>query len=173
LSILASIGSYFGAIVVLEIEEKILNYIIGILMLLMMLIILYQKNLGLKEIKKKLKKLNYFYIVIATFLIGFYGGFFGAGVSTMFMFMFVLLFGMSFLNSSGITRLIVSISSIVASVVFYLNTKIDFFAGIILTISVIIGAKIGVYITMKGGNVWIRRLFIVLTLVYSIKLLFF
>ena len=173
LAIFASIGSYLGANIVLQIDEIILKYIIGILMLIMGSLILYKKKLGLKERKIKLTKRNYILIALLSFLLGIYGGFFGAGVSTMFTFMFVALMGMSFIKSAGITRFIVSILSIIAAIVFLINMKIDFLFGIILIISFVAGAKIGVKLAFKAGNVWVRRLFIFLIVISSIKLLFF
>lgn len=173
LAVFASIGSYSGANIVLQIDEKFLKYIIGILMLIMGGIIVYKKKLGLEERKIDLTKRNYILFAVVSFLLGIYGGFFGAGISTMFTFGFVSFFGMSFIKSAGIARFIVSALSIIAVLIFLINMKIDFFFGIILAISFIAGAKIGVKLALKAGNVWIRRLFIFLVIISSIRLLFF
>ena len=173
LALFASIGSYSGANIVLQIDEKILKYIIGILMLIMGAIIVYKKKLGLEERKIDLTKRKYILSAIVSFLLGIYGGFFGAGISTMFTFVFVSFFGKSFIKSAGIARFIVSTLSIIAVLIFLINMKIDFFFGIILAISFIAGAKIGVKLALKAGNVWIRRLFIFLVIISSIRLLFF
>jgi len=173
LAVFASIGSYLGANIVLQIDENFLKYVIGILMLIMGSIIVYKKKLGLEERKINLNKRNYILIAILSFLLGIYGGFFGAGISTMFTLVFVSFFGMSFIKSAGITRFIVSTLSIIASLIFLINMKIDFLFGIILAISLIAGAKIGVKLALKAGNIWIRRLFIFLVVISSIGLLFF
>jgi len=173
LTVFASIGSYLGANIVLQIDEKILKYIIGILMLIMGGIIFYKKKLGLEERKINLTKRNYILITILSFLLGIYGGFYGAGISTMFTFAFALFLGISLIKSAGITMFIVSILSIIAVSVFLINMKIDFLFGIILAISFIAGAKIGVRLALKAGNVWIRRLFMFLVVISSIRLLFF
>ncbi|MDH5734343.1 MAG: sulfite exporter TauE/SafE family protein, partial [Candidatus Bathyarchaeota archaeon] len=104
LAAFASLGSYLGANFVLQIDEEILEYIIGILMLIMGGIIVSKKKLGLEERKISLLKRNYILVGILSFLLGVYGGFFGAGISTMFTFVFVSFFGMSFIGSAGITR---------------------------------------------------------------------
>lgn len=173
LALFASIGSYLGANIVLQIDEKFLKYIIGILMLIMGAIIFYKKKLGLEERKIDLTKRKYILSAIASFFLGIYGGFFGAGISTMFTFVFVSFFGISFIKSAGIARFIVSTLSIVSVLIFLINMKIDFFFGIILAISFIAGAKIGVKLALKAGNVWIRRLFIFLVIISSIRLFFF
>jgi len=173
LTLFASIGSYLGANIVLQIDEKILEYIIGILMLIMGATIFYKKKFGLEERKINLTKRNYILITILSFLLGIYGGFFGGGISTMFTFLFISFFGISFIKSAGITRFIVSILSMIAVLIFLINMKIDFLFGTILAISFIAGAKIGVKLALKVGNIWIRRLFIFLTVISSMRLLLF
>lgn len=173
LSVFASIGSFLGANIVLQIDENILKIIIGILMLIMVGITIYKKKFGLEERHIILTTKSYISIAVLSFLLGIYGGFFGAGISTMFTFMFVSYFGTSFIKSAGITRFIVAILSMIASLIFLINLKIDFFFGIILAISFILGAKIGVKMAVKAGNTWIRRLFIILAVVSSINLFFF
>ncbi len=169
----ASVGSYLGANIVLQIDERILEYIIGILMLSLGGVILYKKKLGLEEKKIDLTKRNYLVIIVLNFLLGIYGGFFGGGISTMFTFVFVSYFGKNFIKSAGITRFIVCILSMVAVISFTLNNSIDFSYGIILAITFVAGAKIGVKLALKAGNVWMRRLFVILAIISSIKLFFF
>jgi hypothetical protein len=173
LALFASIGSYLGANIVLQVDEIFLKYIIGILMLIMACVIFYKKKLGIKERKIKLTKRSYIKIAFLSFLFGIYGGFYGAGISTMFTFMFVSLFGVGFIKGAGTTTFIVCILSVVAFLVFLVNMKIDFLFGTILAINFIIGAKIGVHLAIKAGNKWIRRLFIFLVVSSSIKLMFF
>ena len=88
----------------------------------------------------------------------------------MFTFMFVSFYGLSFIKSAGITRVIVSLLSMVAFVIFLVNMRVNFIYGIILSISLIIGAKIGVDLAVKVGNNWIRRLFILFVIISSINL---
>ena len=169
----ASVGSYLGANIVLQIDEKLLEYIIAVLMLSLGSVILYKKKLGLVEREVTLTNKNYLVIIILNFLLGIYGGFFGGGISTMFTFVFISYFGKNFIKSAGITRFIVSILSMIAVISFTLNNSIDFFYGTILAISFVAGAKIGVKLALKAGIVWMRRLFVVLAVISSIKLIFF
>ena len=118
LAVPASIGSYLGANIVLQIDERLLEYIIGALMLILGGVIFYKKKLGLVERTLTLTTRNYLSIVILSFLLGIYGGFFGGGISTMFTFVFISYFGKSFIQSAGITRFIVSILSMIAVIIF-------------------------------------------------------
>ena len=173
LALFASIGSYLGAHIVLQIDERSLQYIIGFLMLVLGGVTVYKKKLGLEERKINLTKGKYVSISIISFLLGIYGGFFGGGISTMFTFMFVSFFGTSFIKSAGITRFIVSVLSMIAVIVFAISMNVDFIFGSILVVSFIAGAIIGVKLALNAGNFWIRRLFIFLSIISSIRLLFF
>lgn len=173
LAVFASMGSFLGANIVLRIDEENLRYVIAVLMLIMGGVIFYKKRLGLEEGEIKTSKKTFASIVALSFLLGIYGGFFGAGISTMFTFIFVLFLGMSFVGSAGMTRFIVCILSMTAVPIFLINTKINFLYGSVLAASFIVGAKIGVKLALKAGNVWVRRLFLLLVTISSIRLLFF
>ena len=173
LAVFASVGSFLGANIVLQIDQEILRYVIAVLMLIMGGIIFYKKRLGLEEVGAKTSRKTFASIAVLSFLLGIYGGFFGAGISTMFTFVFVLFFGMSFVGSAGMTRFVVCILSMIAVPVFLINMKVDFPYGLVLATSFIVGAKIGVKLALKAGNVWIRRLFLLLVAISSVKLLFF
>jgi uncharacterized membrane protein YfcA len=172
-TLFASIGSAIGANIVLQINEGFLEYVIAIFMIIMGIIIFYKKELGLKKEIKPYTKKKYYFIVLLSFVLGVYGGFYGAGVSTIFSFLFVSVLGISFLKSAGITRFIVTTLSVIAVLIFLLNFKIDFLYGILLAFSFILGAKIGVRLAVKAGNLWIRRFMIFLVAISSIKLIFF
>lgn len=172
-TLFASIGSVLGANIVLQFNEGLLEYVIAIFMIIMGGIIFYKKKLGLKKETKRFTRKKYYFIILMSFALGVYGGFYGAGVSTMFSFLFVSFLGINFLKSAGITRFIVTSLSVVATLIFFLNFKIKFLYGGLLTISFILGAKIGVRLAVKAGNLWIRRFIIFLVMITSMKLIFF
>jgi uncharacterized membrane protein YfcA len=171
LALVASGGSYLGANLVLQTAEATLKYMIGILMLVMGGVVVYKRKLGLEEKELNPTKVNYCAMSIVAFFLGIYGGFYGAGISTLFTFVFISFLGMSFIKSAGITRFIVSILSMIAFSVFLVNMKIDLPYGIVLLVSFVAGAKIGVQLALRAGNVWIRRLFVLLVIVSSVRLL--
>ncbi len=171
LALVASGGSYMGATIVLQTAEATLKYMIGILMLVMGGVVVYKRKLGLEEKELNPTKANYLTMAILAFFLGIYGGFYGAGISTLFTFVFISFLGVSFIKSAGITRFIVSILSMIAFSVFLVNGKIDFTYGLVLLVSFVAGAKIGVQLAVRAGNVWVKRLFVVLVIVSSVSLL--
>jgi hypothetical protein len=107
----------------------------------------------------------------ATFLLAIYGGFFSGGYVTMLTAAFVLLFGMTFLQAVATTKVINVFSSGVATVVFVWRGVVDLRLGIILGISMFLGALLGARIALFLSTVWLRRIFIAAVLGLAIKLL--
>jgi len=107
----------------------------------------------------------------ATFLLAIYGGFFSGGYVTMLTAIFVLLFGMTFLEAVATTKVINVFSSGVATVVFVWRGVVDLKLGIIVGISMFLGALLGARVALILSTIWLRRLFIAVVLGLAVKLL--
>jgi uncharacterized membrane protein YfcA len=107
----------------------------------------------------------------ATFLLAIYGGFFSGGYVTMLTAAFVLLFGMTFLQAVATTKVINAFSSGVATLIFVWRGVVDLKLGIILGVSMFLGAVLGAWIALFLSTVWLRRIFIAATLGLAVKLL--
>jgi len=82
-------------------------------------------------------------------------------------------FGLTMIESLGtgvVAWLLLCISSVV---VFAFNNIIDYKIGLILFVSMSIGSYAGASTAIKKGNLWIKRLFVALVVIISVKLLFF
>jgi hypothetical protein len=107
----------------------------------------------------------------ATFLLAIYGGFFSGGYVTMLTAVFVVLFGMTLLQAVATTKLINVFSSGVATLIFVLRGVVDPKLGIILGVSMFLGAVLGARIALFLSTVWLRRIFIAAVLGLAVKLL--
>ncbi|MBM4044205.1 MAG: sulfite exporter TauE/SafE family protein [Planctomycetes bacterium] len=171
LAICAAIGSCFGAWLVLAVNEAVLKKVIAILMLALLGVMLLRIDAGLKDRAaaptRKVAALSW----LLTFVLGIYGGFYGAGVSTFLMFVLVLLHGMSFVASAGTTQVITLSLSILSAGIFAWAGKINYWAGVPLALAMGVGAWFGAQLAVKAGNVWIRRGFCVVVIILAVKLL--
>lgn len=93
-----------------------------------------------------------------TFLLAIYGGFFSGGYVTMLTAAFVLLFGMTFLQAVATTKVINVSSSGVATLIFVWRGVVDLKLGIILGVSMFLGAVLGARIALFLSTVWLRRI---------------
>jgi len=107
----------------------------------------------------------------ATFLLAIYGGFFSGGYVTMLTALFVVLFGTSFLQAVATTKVINIFSSSVATLIFLWRGVVDVKLGVILGISMFLGALSGGRLALLLPGIWLRRLFIVAVLVLAVRML--
>lgn len=172
LVIFISIGSFIGAKTLLEINEDLLQKIVAIFIILVVLVMVFKKDIGVEkriiQISKKRNALGY----IFSFLIGIYMGFFGAASATFLSYLLVFLFGLTFIESAATRKIISLPAAIVASIVFIISGRIDFLYGAALFIGRAIGGYLGAAFAIKHGEKYARVIFIVLALISGIALLF-
>jgi len=90
-----------------------------------------------------------------------------------FVFFILLLFGLGFTKAVATAKPVVLLVNIIALSIFISKGLVDFSIGIPLLIASIIGSVIGSEISVKVGNIWVRRVFIVIVLALALKLLLF
>ncbi len=113
---------------------------------------------------------NMAFITIFTALLGFYDGFFGPGVGSLWIFAFVTFLGMNSLQASANTKILNLASNIGAILIFIPTGMICYKIGLTMGIGQVFGAKFGVYISMKKGAKFINIMFIMIMLLLVIRL---
>jgi len=169
--VLTIIGSGLGALLLLTVPLKALQTTIALAMIGVAVFSLLNRNLGQASHDAPASQIGVVAGYAATFLLAIYGGFFSGGYVTMLTAAFVLLFGMSFLQSVATTKVINVFSSGVATLVFVWRGVVDLKLGIILGVSMFLGALLGGRIALLLSAVWLRRIFIAAVLGLAVKLL--
>jgi uncharacterized protein len=172
-SLLTIIGAFIGANLVLSVDDAILKKIIAIIICLIAVSLFFKRDLGIKKVKSVISLPIFLIGSFFVFVLGIYAGFFSGGYITLINYVFILFFGLSFLQTAYITKIFNMFSSIVACAFFYYHGLIDFSIGIPLAVFMSLGAYKGARIASKKGNVWIRNLFFISIIALAIKLLFF
>jgi uncharacterized protein len=168
---LTIIGSGLGAFLLLSVPLKALQITIAVAMIGVAIFSLLNKNLGRASHDAPVSHAAVIAGYAATFLLAIYGGFFSGGYVTMLTAAFVVLFGMTFLQAVATTKLINVFSSGVATLVFVWRGVVDLKMGVILGISMFLGALLGGRIALFLSTVWLRRIFIAAVLALAVKLL--
>ncbi len=171
LAVISLAGSLIGANILLNVDQKILESVVGILILILLPLIFLKKDLGVKQAKPSRSKtivglLVYFAIMI-------FAGFFGQGTGPMIFYALTFFLGLTMIEVLGtgiIPWFVLSISSVI---IFALNGIIDYKIGIVLFITMSIGSYIGACVAIKKGDLWVKRLFVLFVIISGIKLLFF
>ena len=100
---------------------------------------------------------------------GFYDGFFGPGTGSFLIFGFVRWFGMDFLRASASAK-VVNLATNAAALTFFVPTGHVLWAvGLGMAAVNVIGAQVGTRVALRGGSVWVRRAFLLVSTALVIK----
>ena len=166
---LTLIGSAIGALLLLRVPLRALQLTIAIAMMSVAVFSLTRNDSdrSVRPLSNPRKVAGYF----ATFLLAVYGGFFSGGYVTMLTAVFVLLFGLTFLQSVATTKVINVFSSAIATLIFAWHGAVDYKLGTILGGTMFLGALIGGHVTMRVNPLLLRRIFLIAVLGLALRML--
>lgn len=173
LTIPAGIGALIGAWVAVDLNEQLMNRLIGGLLVFMFFVILLkpEKWIGDNSSNKPIKVTPLRILVFL--LIGFYGGFIQAGVGFFLLAGLGLGAGMNLLKANAIKVLITLAFTVLALGVFMLNNQVDYWLGLIMGLGNMLGAWLATHVAVKHGTKFIRWFLLGTVLVFAVKLLVF
>jgi uncharacterized membrane protein YfcA len=165
-------GAFIGAHLVLRIDQKILSYTIAILMLVLFFATTRMDTKKFKKPKKFTRNTEISLGVLA-FALGVYGGFYGAGFSTIILFMFMMFAGTPVFKSSGDASVVSFFVAATASIPFLFAHLVRWDLFYPVTLGAVIGSWIGVDLASHYGMRWIRPLLLAIVVLSSVKLILF
>ncbi|WP_044642172.1 sulfite exporter TauE/SafE family protein [Risungbinella massiliensis] len=156
---LTFIGSACGAFVVRYLPSDMLRPLIIVLLILVTIYTIFKKDWGSENKYQDLTWKTGIFIVAASFGLGFYDGFFGPGTGSFLMFSFLMI-GYSFLTAAANARLLNFASNLAAVIMFAYLDSIQYTYGIIMGISMIVGALVGTKVAIQSGTKYVKWLFV-------------
>lgn len=171
LLVLTMISSAIGAGLVGLISNASIKLIVSVAMILVAVFILVKRDAGVDELVQ-ISRRSLIVTFVLTFLLGIYGGIFSGGYVTVLTAVLVAFFGMQFTEAVASTKLINVVSSAIATVVFMWQGLVDYSLGIILGVTMFVGAYIGAHYATKLNDVWLKRIFLTTVFVLAIKTLY-
>lgn len=172
LSIPAVVGSAIGAFSAVNLRTQTLEIVVGGLLIFMLILMLFKPSKWLKENSENTNKKKSFFQIIIFFLIGLYGGFIQAGVGFFLLAGLVLSAGFDLVKANALKVLIVLLYTPIALFVFMINNQVDYKLGFILGIGNMIGAWLGVKLSLKKGAKFIRIFLIFAIAISALKLIY-
>ena len=166
--IIAGLGSLIGVNIILSLNEKHLSLITAVVLVIIYFVVINQKRWAIKE--RVMTHKNYLLLAGSIFVLGIWGGFFGAGFGAFIMVPF-LIFGYKFIESAAMGRVIGFIMSTFAMIVFAQKGLINYPYAIFLGTGFAIGSWIGINIALKKGEEYIRGLLALVIIITAIKLI--
>jgi len=171
MGVAAVIGSFLGASLVLEISTGLLRKIIAIATVGVLIIVIAQPRLGLGKKRRVIRGGRYGAGIFISFIIGIYGGFYGAMAGTFLLYVLLSVFDQTFLEGTATLKLTSLMMTTMAAVVFAGKGAIDYPKAGAMFLGCAVGSYIGAHYSDRIGNVWIKRLFILIVLIMVVKLL--
>lgn len=171
MGVAALIGSFLGANLVLQISVALLRKIIAIVTVLILILLVGQPKLGVEKKDRIIKRYEYGIGIFISFIVGIYGGFYGAMAGTFLLYILLFIFKQTFLESTATLKLPSFMMTTMAALVFAIKGAIDYPMAAAMFLGCAIGAYVGAHYSDRIGNVWIKRLFILIILIMAIKLL--
>jgi uncharacterized membrane protein YfcA len=168
--VLTLVGSAIGALLLLRVPVRALQLTIAVAMIAVAVFSLARHESGTtqRSVSRASRTAGY----AATFALAVYGGFFSGGYVTMLTAVFVLLLGSTFLQAVATTKVVNVFSSLVATVIFAWHGVLDYRLGVILGLTMFLGAVIGGHVAMRLPGVWLRRVFLFAVIALAAKMLF-
>lgn len=164
-------GAFLGSHLVLKIDEATLKIVIAAITFSILPFIVFSPKRGIERMEGTLKRHQYLLGAFLSFLVGIYGGFYGAMAGTFLCYVLIISFGQTFLESAANFKIASVLMTVMAASVFASKGAVHYPMAIAMFCGCCIGSYIGVRYSDKIGNVWIKRFFIVLVLIMVIRLL--
>ncbi len=156
----AFIFSFLGARAVSVLNPNALRPMIIVLLLVVFVYTLVKKDFGsLHAPKLNASKQRIFGIAVGV-VIGFYDGFFGPGTGSFLVFVFVGVFGFSFLAASASAKVINLATNAAALVWFMPAGHVLYQAAVPMALSNLAGSWCGAHLAVKRGSAFVRMFFI-------------
>lgn len=166
----AVLGSIAGAVLAVDIDEKVLHNTIGVLMLVMLPIVILRPRRFI-EAHADERPANVWIQFPVFFAIGAYGGFIQAGVGIFLTAGLVLSAGHNLVGANGVKNLIVLVFTIAALVVFVINDQVRWGLGLLLGVGNAAGAFVAARMAIAHGTRFVRWVLIVILVGSAIALL--
>ncbi len=173
LGISAAIGAFFGAGISLDIPEDIFKKIIALVMVMVVLTIIFQKKPGVNGLIERMTSRYKVGGIIAFFFIGIYGGFIQAGAGFFIMAALTGINRFSLVKTNSAKVLIVLVYTIASLGVFIFAGIVDWGYAIVLALGTSLGGWTASRWSVDKGDVWIKRLLVVMVIILAIKLWFY
>lgn len=171
LGIPAVIGSLVGARIAVQVNDEIMKFIIGLILVVMFFLIIVKPERWIKDQSEQVMQKASWIQIFIFFLIGMYGGFIQAGVGFFLLAGLVLGAGLDLVKANAIKVLIVLFYTPFALGIFMYHKQVDYSLGLILAVGNMLGAYIGARVAVSWGPKFVRVILLLAILGSSLKLL--
>ena len=169
--IATAIGAVLGSYSISLFSTELLKIMLPIFMVGITVYTIFSKRIRDNVSVETNISVSYF-MIISGLLIGFYNGFFGPGVGSIWMLVFVIFLGRTIKMASIAAKPLNLMGNVVSLIFFIILGTVNYQVGLIMGAGQIIGASVGSHLVMTRGDKLIRPVLIIVTFVMSFKLIY-
>jgi uncharacterized protein len=159
--------SALGALIAVKLPETVVKLVVGVSMAALVIFIAVQRGANPPPPTRARRVAG----LVGTTLLGVYGGFFSGGYTTLMTVLCVVCFSLTMMESVAITKPVNLISCLAASLVFFAGGLVDLRIGLPLAAANLVGGWVGAHFALKGGDRFVRALFLLTVAALAAKLL--
>ncbi len=166
----ALLASSLGARLLLMVDEKIISYVLLVILPLTAYYVFRSKTLSPTGAPRGRLEM-YFIALLASIAIGIYDGFYGPGTGTFLLLILTGVARMKLIEANGITKIINLSTNVAALTVLLINGKVMLVLGIIAGLFNMLGNWLGARSFVSGGSKIVRPLIIAVLSIFLIKVI--
>lgn len=172
-SVIAAIaGSAIGANLSLMVSEKMMNYILLVILPISAVLVLNKKlfhDNGKDSVT--LDKRTFITAIVSAFFVGGYDGFYGPGTGTFLIIAFTAFAGLSMRMANGHAKVINLASNVASLVTYLLNGQVLILLGIAACLCNMLGGYIGSGLALKNGAKIVKPIVLLVLCLLLLKVL--
>ena len=166
----ALIASSFGARLLLSIDEKLIRYVLLIILPLTAYYVFRSKDLSPTGAPRGRLEM-YVIAILSSIVIGIYDGFYGPGTGTFLLLILTGVAHMKLTEANGITKAINLTTNVAALAVLLFYGKVLLVLGVIAGLFNMLGNRLGTRAFVSGGSKVVRPLIIFVLAIFMIKII--
>jgi uncharacterized membrane protein YfcA len=159
---LALCGAHLGARAIAVLPGQWIKPFVVVLLVLMLLYTWFRPDFGAQDAQRPVSQRDLARGLALGSAIGFYEGFFGPGAGSFLIFLFVRVFHFDFMRATACAKVVNMATNLGALAYFIPAGFVRFELAIPMMAAMMAGSYAGSHLAMRGGNLWLRRLFLVL-----------
>ena len=172
LMLAAAPGAALGALVAVDVDDRLFRWMLGAVMLLVLVSIIRRRRspgsesspAGLAVERRPLA------LYASFFFVGFHSGFIQAGVGFVIIAALSSFGGLGLIRSNGIKVMTIMMIQVIALSIFATLGSVHWVWGLTLAAGTMIGGWAGVRWQVKKGEVWVYRILVAAVIIFAVKL---
>ncbi|WP_207062280.1 TSUP family transporter [Motiliproteus sp. SC1-56] len=165
----ALLGAALGTSAVQRVDQQQLATLLPLLLIGVALYLLFSPRVGDIDQQPRLGERSF--ALSAALGIGFYGGFFGPGMGSLFAAAFVGLRGFNLVRATAHTKVLVLATNVCSLALFVATGQVAWLVGLAMALGQVLGARLGSNLVISRGTRLVKPLIILATLALAGRLL--